>query len=536
MKIIHQASDTNTTFFTGLVLIFIALGAFFRIINLEDKVLWIDEVSTAISSSGWTKAQVIDQFPNGQIFSPKEILKFKELRVDIGLGDLITTLSQIPEQTPLYYLVVRCWRQVFGSDIIVLRSLSVFFSLLTLPSLYLLCLQLFSHKLIGYSAICFFSISPFFIAYAQEARPYSFWLLLSLYTFYVLIHGIQTSSLQNWLIFFLLSTLNLYTSLWSITIIAGQVIYVLVQQQFCWNRVTRSFLSSLTCSFIAFSPWLLIVFWNWNLLDSNFSWDKDSMTLTQGFGTVLHNLSILVFDVSIAPFFGFASFLQVIIALCLIGLFSFSLIYCCRHVNKDVRSLLLTIIISPWIFICIIFLFLGIYRVPSSRYLILSQLGIVISVAYFFSCKYLFSSSRKSWLTLTSFLFAGCIISNLVNFDIAPEYVKSRSFYNSQIATVINENQSPLVIAEPYFILDLLSLSHDLKDITRLQILAREDFSSMKNLCQGNVFILDEWQVLGANLVNSDRFNASVAFSARKLVPYQRTPTLWKISAQTCSA
>jgi uncharacterized membrane protein len=430
---------------------------------------------------------------------------------------------------------VRFWRQLFGSNIFVLRSLSVFFSLLTIPSLYLLCLKLFNSKVIGYFAIVFFSVSPFFIAYAQEARPYSFWLFLSLHTFHTLIHGIHTSSLQNWVIFFLLTTLNLYTSLWSITIIAGQIIYVLVQQRICWNRITRSFTVSLVCSLIAIFPWFLVIFHNRKLLDSNFSWDNDSMTFAQGVGSVIHNLSVLVFDVPIAPFLSFTSFIQIIIALGLVGLFSLSLIYLCYHMHRHLSLLLLTIVLSPWIFSCIIFLILGIHRVPSSRYLIFSQLGITIAVAYYLSCRLIASSNNKLWLTLIIFLITTCLISNLVNFNTAPEYVKSRSFYNSQIAAVINQYQNPLVIAEPYFILDLLSLSHDLKDITRLQVLPRDNFSLITNLCDDDIFILDEWQVLGASLASNNRFTASVVFSARKLITYQRTPTLWKISAQTCS-
>ncbi len=61
-----------------------------------------------------------------------------------------------------------------------MRSLPAIISLLAFPCIHWLCLELFEESITGSVAIAVIAVSPFHLAYAQEARQYSLWVLITL--------------------------------------------------------------------------------------------------------------------------------------------------------------------------------------------------------------------------------------------------------------------------------------------------------------------------------------------------------------------
>ncbi len=75
-------------------------------------------------------------------------------------------------QVPLYPVILHFWLQIFGTDISVVRLLSVIFFILTLPVLYRLIRESSDEK-VALLGVLLFSLSPFVLWYSFEARTYT---------------------------------------------------------------------------------------------------------------------------------------------------------------------------------------------------------------------------------------------------------------------------------------------------------------------------------------------------------------------------
>lgn len=83
----------------------------------------------------------------------------------------------LPEQHPLYYLLLRPWLGLWGDSAHALRGLSALTSLGTVPLLFLLLRRIFgsTSALLG---TALYAVAPFSVFYGQEGRMYSLVLLL----------------------------------------------------------------------------------------------------------------------------------------------------------------------------------------------------------------------------------------------------------------------------------------------------------------------------------------------------------------------
>ena len=155
-----------------ILVIVLVLGICFRVINIDHKVYWHDEVLTSLRIAGYTFSEVDREIQDGDIISVKDLKKYQQINSDKRIGDTISSLAQ-DVHPPLYFLLARLWGDWFGNSVTVIRSLSVVFGLLALPCIYWLCLELFNSPAVGWIAMGLLSISPLHFLFAQEARMYS---------------------------------------------------------------------------------------------------------------------------------------------------------------------------------------------------------------------------------------------------------------------------------------------------------------------------------------------------------------------------
>jgi uncharacterized membrane protein len=164
-----------------LIIVVLVLGIFFRFANLGKKVYWIDESYTSLRMSGYTESELIQQVADGQVRNIKDLQKYQRINSEKTVVDTVKGLAlEEPQITPLYFVATRFWVQLFGDSVAVTRSMSAVFSLLALPCMYWLCLELFESSLTAWLAVSLLAVSPFQIVYAQEARPYSLFVLMIL--------------------------------------------------------------------------------------------------------------------------------------------------------------------------------------------------------------------------------------------------------------------------------------------------------------------------------------------------------------------
>jgi len=124
-------------------------------------------------------------------------------------GGLMRFFRALPEQHPLYYLLLRPWLAL-GQSEVALRSLSVVFFVLTIP----LIARLTSHVLgqrEGTLAAWLAATSPFLIYYGQEARMYSLVALLATASTVALVQWSQTGARASLAGYALLAILGCYT-------------------------------------------------------------------------------------------------------------------------------------------------------------------------------------------------------------------------------------------------------------------------------------------------------------------------------------
>lgn len=146
----------------------------------------------------------------------------ESLSWDRALQDLPTILSNTIHiqnvvthdlHPPMYFVLLHFAVLLVGTTEFGLRVLSTFANLLTLALFYPFARLLFGArgKMIGMLAVLFGTISPFYVWYSQEARPYALVLLWSTLTLYALIrwlklpHPSLSGGLSRWLIIFVLA-------------------------------------------------------------------------------------------------------------------------------------------------------------------------------------------------------------------------------------------------------------------------------------------------------------------------------------------
>ena len=220
-----------------LMIVILVLGIFFRFANLEKKVYWIDEGYTSLRISGYTESEFIQEFGDGQIKEIKSLQKYQRINPEKSVFDTVKGLALEESQlTPLYFVAARFWVQLFGDSIAVTRSLSAVFSVLALPCMYWLCLELFESSVTAWLAVAIIAISPFQIVYAQEARPYSLFVMLILLSSAVLLRGMRLKTNSSWAIYAVTLVVGFSSYLLLGIVAIAQEIYVVILERFRFNK------------------------------------------------------------------------------------------------------------------------------------------------------------------------------------------------------------------------------------------------------------------------------------------------------------
>ncbi|GAB4429021.1 MAG: hypothetical protein D6742_14790 [Cyanobacteria bacterium J069] len=463
----------------------VLLGVWFRMSGLGDRVYWVDEVATSIRISGHTRAEVTTQLSDGMPRTPAQLQQFLHPAPDLPISQVLRALVQSPEHTPLYFLLAHAWTKLWGSSVGALRSLSVLFSLISLALIGRLASQLFNSVKAGAIATTLLALSPFFVSYAQEARPYSLWSVTLLWSSLALWNAMENvpenekqnatenatqHSTRRWLHYGLSLALGLYTSLLTALVLLGQGLYVLwagdSQNDLSQNRAQRrGFIQAAALAIALFLPWAIVVLSQWDTLQANTEWARQPMGVLSMLVIWLYSLIVLFFDapVELGSVAGVA--VKFLMALLTLGAIATSLIWVRRQpqVGRFVAALLLPV---PLVLLAIDLLRQG-QASATSRYLIPALLAVLLSVAGWLASW----RSPPFWQrSVLAFLLTVSLLSCMSNLQRIPDYQKSRNRYNAEIATLINQQPSPRLVAESPLALDLVSLSLVLKPDVLIQI------------------------------------------------------------------
>ena len=152
-----------------LVLVSFGLGSY----DLGGREFWLDEALSAnVSGLGWA-------------------------------GAMAHLRSSAFEHPPFYFLALNLWQQAAGTTEFALRFFSLVWGVLFIPLLYVVAKRLSSER-VGVLAALLATISPFMVAYSQEARMYTMLPCLALLALLTFWNGLEREDQPLWWMAYLL--------------------------------------------------------------------------------------------------------------------------------------------------------------------------------------------------------------------------------------------------------------------------------------------------------------------------------------------
>ncbi len=497
---------------SGVIVILIAAGVMFRGVNLDQRTYWVDEVATSIRVAGYTRTEVTQQLATGAVHPAAELLHYQQLTSDRPWAETVQALMQSPEHAPLYFLLARGWVQLLGNSVTAIRSLSVLLSVVALPCMAWFCWQLFQARAIAQLSLGLFAISPFFVAYAQEARPYSLWSVTLLLLGGSLVRALRFQTSMAWSLYAVSLAIALYTSLLTGLVLIGLSGYMILLG---WRSNTRALLWqnfgwATGSALVAFAPWLVVLAHHWAALQDNTAWMRNPLPIWIMLAVALYSIAVLFFDVPISVDASLSTVAQGGIALSILVLVVYAVYKMLTQAPK-IGLLLLAFSVSTPAGLIALDLIRGGQAAATPRYWIPCQLGVIVIVAYGLGDRLLpadplgdhqasqwhqdaplrdlsseyraESGAEQQWHSrsrlpslgqiqfVTGLLIAISLLSCLLNLNRTPAYQKARNQANEAIAAQVNRATSPLLISEADHTMDMLSLSRSLTPETSIRIL-----------------------------------------------------------------
>ena len=433
----------NSWFYIFLITIIVS-GITLRCIHIDGRLYWGDEIFTSLRIAGYGSAELKQELVNKSIANVTDLMVYQQPNFIRGLGGTLQGLiTEEPQHAPIYFLLANIWTywfQDFSNSVLVVRSFSVFISLLSFPCLYWLCLELFRSQLVGLIAIAMMSVSPFHLIYSQEARPPALWFLVTILSSASLLRALRLNTNFSWFIYTISAILNLYSFLLSVFVLASHGVYIAITQGFRLTKRTIAYLITMLLCLLAFLPWILIIVSQFNMANNATGWSSDRIGSFNLLRRALNNLRDVFF--SIGDGYAYLTFL-------LILLIVFSLYFLVRNSPPSIWGFVFSLIGVTLITSFIPdFIMGGKVFSATSRYFIALYLGVNLSFAYLF---YSHLNTINKWLNnlfksiATALLILGLIscisiIQSDASFNVA-------TFGNSKkLAEIINKYDHPLII------------------------------------------------------------------------------------------
>jgi uncharacterized membrane protein len=493
-----------------LVIILLILGIFFRFANLDYKVYQHDEAFTSMRISGYSKPEVRQKLFDGRVVTVADVQKYQHPTAEKNVINTIQVLTQYAEHPPLYYLLARFWAQTFGSSVAVIRSLSALISVLAFPCAYWLCLELFQSSLAGWVAIALIAVSPLHVLYAQEARQYSLWTVVTLFASAALLRALRCNTKLSWGLYGIALVLGLYSNLLFGLVIIAHGVYVVGSRKGQDGKAEFAYGWTTALALLVFTPWLVAIFINVQRINRfTGSGNRDILALVKWW---FRNLNNVFFDFypSLEPF----------------------------------DPLL------PALPLALMDLLQGGGRSTAVRYLIPSYLGIQVAIAFLLAAhikgvadrndnverrdsfptfniipclsvaansKLLSRTLRQQWLwqLVMVGVLSGGILSCVISLSAEAWWNKFVDYYNPQTARIINQSPQPLVVSDTVIPGSVLSLSHLLDPKVRLQLVNTPEDLELASGFQ-DVFLFDASESLRRKLETEEGYTFEVVFQGYK--------------------
>jgi uncharacterized membrane protein len=474
-----------------LVAIVIALGIFFRVMNLDQKTITGDECIAAVRAAGYKgEGYGVADYPGVSVFRavqrdrvvpPEEMTRFQQVKAQPSPIDTIkVTANGAPQHPPLYWLLLRFWMQAFGNSVSALRSLSVIFSVLTFPALYWVCWELFGSAIVGWIAIALVAVSPVHIFQAQNARPYSLWILMSVVSSAALFWALRRDRKLNWLIYGITLSLSLYTYLFSGFVLISHAIYVIAREGIRKTKAALSYLITLGLVILSFLPWMMVVLLNVRTADKMTSWTAEPVdSKVDLIWAWVKNLAdiFLFWNVQFESILPIQESLFVFsLGVAFVGLTIYAFYFLQQRSSKKEWFFVLTLTGVTILTLILADLILGGRRSALGRYVYPSVLGTQIAVAYLLANKF---TGAIIWRVITVVLISFGVLSSAVSAQ--TETWNGYPDFDVRSAQIVNQTAQPLVISDNDVVFGLMPFNSLLEPKARWMLVSQPDRVDIPN-------------------------------------------------------
>lgn len=457
----NQPLESCPKWFRFLLLILLVVGIFFRLVNLDGKFYWFDEVYTSFRISGYTDTELYEQVYDGSVKTREQLQLYQGFNADKTWIDTVKGLAvEEPQLPPFYFVLARIWSQLFGNSVTVMRSLPALLSLLVFPSIYWLSIELFASGSVAWMAMGIVAISPFHILYAQEARPYSLWTVLILASSAALLQGMRIQTRKSWLIYACLSVFSVYTFLYSVLVIVAHGVYVVWIEKGRLTHSLKGYLLGGGTGFLSLIIWLsLVLYWQQSAIP------ETSSTLTNFISRVgliarwIGNFSRILLDFNLNVNTPLKELLPILpLLLILLGISAYSVYFLWQNAPQDTRLFIVILIgVTTFPLMGIDFIKSWMRLSGVARYLIPWYLGVQLSLAYLFTLKLtqgpLKIWQQRFWQGIGIIVLFSGVMSSGMNAQ-APTWW-NKGLYQGDIimpmAEILNTKTMPLLISDDQF-------------------------------------------------------------------------------------
>lgn len=445
------------------------LGIFFRFYNLDHMVYWIDETFTSLRVSGYTKAEFVHNIFTGNVIGIEALQRYQHLNSQSSLAGTIKGLAtEEPQLAPLYFVLVKLWSEWFGDSVASIRSFSAVISLFLFPCLWWLCRELFQTSTTAWMAIVLAALTPLHILYAQEARPYSLWTVITLLSSTVLLWAMRVQTRRSWITYGLTVVLGLYTHLLFSAVAVAHGVYIAVMEKVGQQRhlsmPVLSYLLATATALVAFIPWLVVFF----IYFDRFAHLSDFGSEPGSLFHLINRWFVNINRVFLGDSLNTANVILVVLSI-------WALYFLCRYTPQRVWLFVLVLIGIPFLALALPDLVFGGGRSLRIRYLIPAYLGIQLAFAHLFAIQALWGKTwiQKLWRVGLITLITGSVIASTIISQAPFWWSKggARCAYYFPVSRLINQANIPLVISDSRPA-DILGLSHQLNPNINFQLVS----------------------------------------------------------------
>jgi uncharacterized membrane protein len=347
-----------------------------------------------------------------------------------------------------------------------MRALPALLSLLGFPLVYRVARELFASDTAAWIALGLFAISPFHVLYAQEARPYSLWIVATMLSSAALLRAIRLRTRASFIFYGVTAALGLYSFLLFALVLVGHVLYVLALEGLRPTRTAVGITAAVVGGLAAFAPWMAVIAGNLDAVFLRTRWLDVPTEPAQRLGAAAYVATVAFVDFGERP----AVLSRGLTVIPAVALIVWALVVLCRATPRRVWAFIVALIAPVVSALWILDLALGGRRAGIARYLVPAHLGCLLAVAGALALK-MATGSRRGRLGsgVVAVALAACgIASCALSARAETWWNKGRTRPDRAMARIVGRTARPLLIAEVGQMGDVISLSYDFGDATRV--------------------------------------------------------------------